>query len=77
MRIAIGNVMKGKGARASGGKGESPMRAQLAEHLDVREAKVSQYLKQHCVVRWLQLDEEASHLAHLAIAILRPPLNAE
>ena len=77
LRIAIGNVMKGKGARASGGKGESPMRAQLAEHLDISEAKVSQYLKQHCVVRWLQLDEEASHLAHLAIAILRPPLNAE
>jgi len=77
LRIAIGNVMKGKGARVPRGKGESPLRAQLAEHLDISEAKVSQYLKQHCVVRWLQLDEEASHLAHLAIAVLRPPLNAE
>jgi len=77
LRIAIGNVMKGKSARSAAGKGDSPMRAQLAEHLDITETKVSQYLKQHCVVRWLQLDEEASHLAHLAIAVLRPPLNAE
>jgi hypothetical protein len=25
--------------------------------------------------RWLQLDEGASHLAHFAIAMLRPALN--
>jgi hypothetical protein len=36
---------------------------------------VSSYLKEHCAVRWLQLDEGASHLAHFAIAVLRPVVN--
>jgi predicted transcriptional regulator len=53
------------------------VRSRLAEHLGISDAKVSQYLKQHCLVRWLQLDEEAPHLAHFAIAVLKPPLNAE
>jgi hypothetical protein len=34
-------------------------------------------LKKHCVVRWIQLDDEASNLAHFAIGVLRTPLNAE
>jgi len=32
-------------------------------------------LKDHCAVRWLQLDEGASLLAHFGIAVLRPALN--
>lgn len=62
----------GKGAREHGGES---LRAQMAEHLGISEAKVSDYLKKHCVVRWLQLDTDAPHLAHFAIAVLRPVLN--
>ena len=32
-------------------------------------------LKDHCVVRWQQLDEGAVPLAHFGIAVLRPALN--
>jgi hypothetical protein len=81
LRVAIANLAKGRNIRAtrtrSAPSENSPIRARLSEHLDISEAKVSQYIKQHCVVRWLQLDEEAHHLAHLAIAVLRPPLNFE
>ncbi len=77
LRIAIGNLLKGRTSRSSRDKGDSALRANLAEHLGISEAKVSQYLKQHCVIRWLQMDDEAIHLAHLAMAVLRPPLNAE
>lgn len=81
LRVAIANLAKGRNARTPRAKGpaseNSPIRARLSEHLDIGEAKASQYLKQHCVVRWLQLDDEAHHLAHLAIAVLRPPLNSE
>jgi hypothetical protein len=34
-------------------------------------------LKDHCVVRWIQLDDDAPHLAHFAIGVLRTPLNAD
>jgi hypothetical protein len=81
LRVAIGNLAKGRNIRATRARSSpsesSPIRARLSEHLDISEAKVSQYMKQHCVVRWLQLDEEAHHLAHLTIAVLRPPLNSE
>jgi hypothetical protein len=81
LRVAIGNLAKGRNIRATRVRNSpsetSPIRARLSEHLDISEAKVSQYMKQHCVVRWLQLDEEAHHLAHLTIAVLRPPLNSE
>jgi len=81
LRVAIGNLAKGRnirGGRTRSAPAESsPIRARLSEHLDISEAKVSQYMKQHCVVRWLQLDDEAHHLAHLTIAVLRPPLNSE
>ena len=64
----------GKGARA---EGKSSLRSQMAEHLEISDSQVSDYLKKHCVVRWLQLDENAVHLAHFAIALLRPALNAD
>jgi len=51
------------------------LKEKLAEHLGINEARVGKYLKDHCCVRWLQLDEGAPLLAHLAIAVLRPVAN--
>ena len=85
LRVGIGNLMRGgrggpgssKGSR--GGRGgyssDSGLKAKLAEHLEISEAKVGQYLKEHCVIRWIQLDDDAPLLAHFAIAVLRTPLN--
>ena len=78
LRVGAGQLLRagraGRGAREHGG---ASLRAQLAEHLGISEAKVSDYLKKHCVVRWLQLDTDAPHLAHFAIAVLRPALNTD
>jgi hypothetical protein len=71
LRIAIGNLLRG-GSRGRGGDSIKP---QLAQHLGIQEARVSKYLGDHCVVRWLQLDEGASNFAHFVIAVLRPALN--
>jgi len=67
-------------ARCSGGPvriGSSggSLKAEFAEHLGISEARVPKYIKDHCVVRWQQLDEGAGPLAHFAIAVLRPALN--
>lgn len=70
LRIAIGNLIRGGNRR-----GTDVIKPQLAEHLGIPEAKVAKYLADHCVVRWLQLDEGASNFAHFAIAVLRPILN--
>ena len=70
LRIAVGNLIRG-GSR----RGADAFKPQLAEHLGIPEAKVAKYLADHCVVRWLQLDEGASNFAHFAIAVLRPILN--
>jgi hypothetical protein len=79
LRIGLGNLTRGgrSGKSSRGGYGESGLKAKLAEHLGINEAKVSQYLKDHCVVRWIQLDEEAPMLAHFAISLLRTPLNLD
>ena len=37
--------------------------------------RVGKYLKDHCVVRWLQLDDGAPLLAHFSVAVLRPIAN--
>jgi hypothetical protein len=73
LRIAIGNVSRGSGNRRTG----ISIKPLLAEHLGIAEARVGKYLSEHCVVRWLQLDEGAEHFAHFAIAVLRPALNAQ
>jgi len=73
LRVALGHVVRG----GRGAQRETSVRSRLADHLGINEAKVSQYLKQHCVIRWIQLDEQAPYLAHFAIAVLRPPLNFE
>ena len=83
LRVGIGNLVRGsRGSKSprSGGRGfpdTSGLKAKLAEHLEISEAKVSQYLKDHCVIRWIQLDDDAPLLAHFAIAVLRTPLNME
>jgi hypothetical protein len=70
LRIAIPNLLRGGNRR-----GTESIKPQLAEHLGIPEARVAKYLADHCVVRWLQLDEGASNFAHFAIAVLRPALN--
>jgi hypothetical protein len=75
LRIGIANLLRsvsrGRGPATQG----EPVRVRLADHLGIPAAKAPKYLKDYCVVRWLQLDEGASHLAHFAISILRPALN--
>jgi hypothetical protein len=86
LRVGVGNLARGTGStRGSAGKAtrstrpsfDRGLKAKLAEHLGITEAKVSQYLKDHCVVRWIQLDDDAPHLAHFAIGVLRTPLNLD
>ncbi|MGH9699477.1 MAG: hypothetical protein ACRD52_08440 [Candidatus Acidiferrales bacterium] len=84
LRVGLGNL--GRGNRASSTKNargggrtyfDSGLKAKLAEHLGIPESKVAQYLKDHCVVRWIQLDDDAKNLAHFAIGVLRTPLNTD
>jgi hypothetical protein len=71
LRIAIGNLVRG----GRGGKDLPRLKESLAENLGIAESRVTNYLKEHCAVRWLQLDEGATELAHFAIAVLRPVVN--
>jgi hypothetical protein len=71
LRIAIGNLVRG----SRGAKDPPRLKESLAENLGIAESRVTNYLKEHCIVRWLQLDEGASDLAHFAIAVLRPVVN--
>ena len=72
LRVAIPAILRGNAAR----RGESvAIKPALSEHLGIPEARVAKYLQDHCVVRWLQMDEDASHFAHFLIAVLRPALN--
>ena len=82
LRIACGNLVRSgraaKNPRAGrGGYTESGLKEKLGEYLGISETKVSQYMKDHCVIRWIQLDDEAPLLAHFAIGVLRTPLNLE
>jgi hypothetical protein len=71
LRIAIPNLLRGGSTR----RGAESIKPQLADHLGIPETRVGKYLADHCVVRWLQLDEGASHFAHFVTAVLRPVLN--
>ncbi len=78
LRVGVTQLARsGRAGRGARTEGKAGLRSQLAEHLEISDTQVSDYLKKHCVVRWLQLDENASHLAHFTIALLRPALNAE
>jgi hypothetical protein len=68
LRIGIGNLLRG----GRGSKGAAQLKPSLAEHLGINESRVAKYMKDHCTVRWIQLDEGAAELAHFAIAVLRP-----
>ena len=70
LRVAIPNLMRSSAAR----RGES-IRPQLADHLGIPESRVAKYLSDHCVVRWLQMDDDATHFAHFLVAVLHPALN--
>jgi len=71
LRVGIGNMLRsGRGSREG-----SNLKEKLADHLGINEARVGKYLKDHCCVRWLQLDEGAPLLAHFAVAVLRPISN--
>lgn len=71
LRIAIANLLRGSSSRRT----STAIKSKLAEHLGIAESRVSKYLAEHCVVRYLQLDDDASHFAHFVIAVLRPALN--
>jgi hypothetical protein len=71
LRIAIGTLARTGSTR----RGNPNLKALLGEHLGIADSRVSKYLAEHCVVRWLQLDEGAPQFAHFAIAVLRPILN--
>jgi len=78
LRIGTGQLARaGRAGRGARTEGKASLRSQLAEHLEINDSQVSDYLKKHCVVRWLQLDENAVHVAHFAIALLRPALNTD
>jgi len=72
LRIAVRNLLRGGSSR----RDDDSIKPRLAEHLGIAESRVAKYLSEHCVVRWLQLDEDASYFAHFLIAVLRPSLNA-
>jgi hypothetical protein len=71
LRVGIGNLIRS----GRGGREGANVKERLAEHLGINEARVGKYLKEHCVVRWLQLDEGAPFLAHFATAVLHPVAN--
>ena len=71
LRVGIGNLLRG----ARGSREGANLKEKLGEHLGINEARVGKYLKDHCGVRWLQLDEGAPLLAHFAVAVLRPVAN--
>lgn len=78
LRVGFANLLRGgKAGRGRGYVDRGDLKEKLAEHLGISEAKVTQYMKDHCVVRWIQLDDEAPVLAHFAIGVLRTPLNLD
>ncbi len=76
---AFGNMRSAMDQLVSGRRGrQGSVRARLARYLGISDAQASRYLKQHCVVRWLELeDTDAIALGHFAAALLRPELMEE
>src|SRR3984893_10314726 len=55
LRVGVGNLARGlrsaKNVRGVRSYSDSGLKAKLAEHLGISESKVSQYMKDHCVLR--------------------------
>lgn len=71
LRVAISALARSGTSR----RGNFNLKGELASHLGISEARVTKYLNDHCVVRWLQLDEGSVNFYHFVIAILRPVLH--
>jgi hypothetical protein len=71
LRIAISTLARSGASR----RGNANLKPLLADHLGIPESRAAKYLADHCVVRWLQLDDGATQFAHFAIAVLRPILD--
>jgi len=71
LRVAISSLARSGASR----RGNQNLKPLLADHLGIPESRAGKYLSDHCVVRWLQLDEGALPFAHFAIAVLRPILD--
>lgn len=72
MRSATDLLVSGRRGR------QGSVRARLARYLGISDGQASRYLKQHCAVRWMELEEaEAVALGHFATALLRPELMEE
>lgn len=71
LRIALSSLSRTGMTR----RGNTNLKSLLAENLGIPEGRAAKYMTDHCVVRWLQLDEGATNFHHFAIAVLRPILN--
>ena len=65
LRIGAGNLVRGgrSGVKHYSWRtrvsSDTGLKAKLADYLGINEAKVAQYMKDHCVLRWIQLDDDA------------------
>jgi hypothetical protein len=72
MRVALDQLSSGRRGR------QGPVRARLARFLGISDAQAGRYLKQHGLVRWIELEEsDAVALGHFGAALLRPELMEE
>lgn len=71
LRIGIANLLRSGAGRREG----ISLKSALARHLGIPDARSGKYVSEHCVVRWLQLDDGAAAFAHFIMAVLRPVLN--
>lgn len=69
LRSAMDQLMSGRRGR------QGAVRSRLAKYLGVNDSQASRYMKEHCVARWIALEEsDANALGHFARGVLRPEL---
>ena len=72
IRAAMDQLVSGRHTR------QGSVRSRLGRYLGISDAQAGRYLKQHGLVRWIELEEsEAVALGHFAAAVLRPELMEE
>jgi hypothetical protein len=72
LRFAMEQLVSGRRSR------QGSVRTRLAHYLGISDTRATRYLKEHCVARWLELEEsDALALGHFTTAVLRPELNEE